>query len=89
MHLDVPNAAEKKIQARLDWSWVNTASSIMFSFVAGLIMQRGIADRRTGKSDYEWIYEVLIGLAFLLMAITSVMQRKAKKTPALPPQTNG
>jgi hypothetical protein len=90
MPVDVPNVAEKETKTRLDWSWVNRASSIVFSFVAGLNVERGIVDLRTGKSDYEWAYEVLIGIAFLLMAITSVMQRKTNRTgtPTLPPQAS-
>jgi len=90
MSVDTPDIAEKKIKTPRDWSWVNTASAIMFSFVAGLDVDRGIIDLRTGKSDYNWICQLLTGLGFLLLAITSVMQRKVKKaeTPILAPQAD-
>ena len=72
-------AKPKKVKAKPSPA-LGAAAAIMFSFLAGASVQRGLERFRLGKGDYEWIYYVLSGLGLLVMSIVYMMQRKVTAT---------
>jgi len=64
-----------------DRSVLRVAVGIMLSFLAGMSVERGIGHFRSGTSNYRWIFEVLMGLASLVVSILYIMRRKGKPRP--------
>jgi hypothetical protein len=58
---------------------LNVAVGIMLSFLAG--MSVGIGHFRSGASNYKWIFDVLMGLASLVVSIPYTMRPKGKPRP--------
>lgn len=53
-------------------------SAIGFSFVAGMTVQQGIQRFLRGNSDYEWVSNLLMGLAYLVFSISWVLRLSSK-----------
>ncbi len=60
---------------------LNGAVGIMLSFLAGMSVERGIGHFRSSTSNYRWIFEVLMGLASLVMSILYIRRLKTKTRP--------
>ena len=56
--------------------------AIGFSFVAGMTVQQGIQRFLRGNSDYEWVSNFLLGLAYFVFSISWVVRLSSKSRVA-------
>jgi len=58
---------------------LKAAVGIVFSFLAGMIVEQGIGLLRFHASSYRWILDFLLGLASLVISIFYISRRKAPR----------
>jgi hypothetical protein len=52
--------------------------AVGFSFVAGMTVQQGIQRFLRGNSNYEWVSNLLLGLAYLVFSVSWVVRLSSK-----------